>query len=57
MLEKTGYYKRTPTKSRMSGRDRYIENDLDNDVSRILNLDTRLKGWGFEKNCYTFKHN
>ena len=37
------------TKSCMSGRDRYIKNDLDNDVMRILNLDTKLKGKGIEK--------
>ena len=33
----------------MSGRDRYIEYDLDNDVMRILNFDTKLKGRGIEK--------
>ena len=33
----------------MTGRDRYIKYDLDNDISRILNLDTKLKGRGFEK--------
>ena len=33
----------------MTGRDRYIKYDLDNDVSRILNLDTKLKGGGIEK--------
>ena len=49
ILQKTGYYKRVPTKSRMSGRDRYTQNDLDNDVRRILNLDTRQKGRGFKK--------
>ena len=38
-----------PTKSCISGRDRYIKNDLDNDVSRILNLDTKLKGRGIQK--------
>ena len=32
----------------MSGRDRYIKNDLDKDVRRILNLDTKLKGKGIE---------
>ena len=33
----------------MTGRDRYIKYDLDNDVCRILNLDTKLKGRGVEK--------
>ena len=33
----------------MSGRDRYIENDFDNDVRRTLNLDTKLKGRGIQK--------
>ena len=56
ILLKTDYYKRLPTKGRMSGRDRYIKFELDNDVSRILNLDTKpktkpkLKGRGVEKN-------
>ena len=31
ILSKTNYYNRKPTKGRMSGRDRYIKNDLDND--------------------------
>ena len=42
--------KRIPTKGRMSGRDRCIKNDLDYDVSGILNLDTRLRDRGIEKN-------
>ena len=46
ILRKTGYYNREPTKGRMSGRDRYIKNDFDNDVIKILNLDTKLKGRG-----------
>ena len=33
----------------MTGRDRYTKYDLDNDVMRILNLDTKLKGRGIEK--------
>ena len=33
----------------MTGRDRYIKYDPDNDVSRILKLDTKLKGRGVEK--------
>ena len=49
ILQKTGYYNRKPTKCRLTGRDRYIKNDLDNDVMRILNLDTKLKGRGIEK--------
>ena len=49
ILSKTNYYNRKPTKGRMSGRDRYTKNDLDNDVRRILNLDRKLKGRGVEK--------
>ena len=49
ILSKTGYYSRKPTKGRMSGRDRYIKNDLDNDVRRISNIDKKLKGRGVEK--------
>ena len=49
ILRKTGYYNRKPTKGRLTGRDRYIKYDLDNDASRILNLDTKLKGRGVEK--------
>ena len=33
----------------MSGRDKYIRNNLDNDVRRILNLDTKRGGNGIEK--------
>ena len=40
ILQKNGFYKRLPTKRRMSGRDRYIKNDIDKDVRRILKLDT-----------------
>ena len=49
ILSKTGYYNRKPTKGRMSGRDRYIKNDLDNDVRKILDIDKKLKGRGVEK--------
>ena len=48
--EKTGYYNRKPTKSQLTGRDIYIKYDPDKDVIRILNLDTKLKGRGIEKN-------
>ena len=33
----------------MQGRDRYIRYELDNDVARIMGLNTRLKGKGIEK--------
>ena len=33
----------------MSGRDEYIQSNLDDDVSRILNLDNKLQGNGIEK--------
>ena len=49
ILRKTDYYNRESTKGRLTGRDRYIKYDLDNDVSRILNLDTKLKGRGIKK--------
>ena len=49
ILQKTNYYNRKPTKRRSTGRDRYIKNDLDNDVTKVLNLDTKLKGRGIEK--------
>ena len=49
ILSKTGYHDRKPTKGRTSGRDRYIKNDLDNDVGRILNIDKKLKGRGVER--------
>ena len=49
ILSKTNYYNRKLTKGKMSGRDRYIKNDLDNNVIRILILDTKLKGRGIEK--------
>ena len=49
VLQKTGYYNRKPTKGRLTGRDRYTKYDLDDDVSRFLNLDTKLKGRGTEK--------
>ena len=48
-LQKTGFYNRKPAKSCLTGRDRYIKYDLDNEVSRILNLDTKLKGRGVDK--------
>ena len=43
-LQKTNYYNRTPTKRRISGRDKYIENILDDDVRSILILDTKVYG-------------
>ena len=42
ILQKTDYYKRLPRKRRMSGRDKYIKNDLDRNVRRILKLDTEI---------------
>ena len=50
VLQKTEYYNRKPTEGRISSRDRYIKNNLDNDIRRILNLDTKLYGRGIEKN-------
>ena len=48
ILQKTDYYKYSPSKGRMSGLDRFIKNDLNREVRRILNLDTKLKGKGTE---------
>ena len=39
---KTSYYNRKPSKSHMSGRDTYIQSNLDDDVSKILNLDNKI---------------
>ena len=49
ILQKTDYYNCIPKKGRMPGRDKSIKIDLDNDVRRILNLYTNLKGRGIEK--------
>ena len=49
ILVKTGYYKHKPGNGRMQGRDRYIRYEFDNDVIRIMDLNTRLKGKGIEK--------
>ena len=51
ILQKTGYQNqnRKPTKSHLTGRDRYIKYDPDNNFSRILKIDTKLKGRGIEK--------
>ena len=55
ILQKTNYNTYKHGKGNMSGRDRYIRYELDADVSRILNLNTRkktkpkLKGKGVEK--------
>ena len=49
ILLKTVYCNLIPSKGRMSGRDKYIQSNLDDDVSRILNLDNKFKGRGVEK--------
>ena len=49
IFQKTDYYRRLPTKSRMSGCDGYIKKDLDKDVRSLLNLETEFNGKGFEK--------
>ena len=48
-LQKTKHINRKRQKGPMSGRDRYIQNKLDDDVRKILNLDKQLKGRGVEK--------
>ena len=49
ILLKTGYYNRILSKSRMSGRDKYIQSNLDDNVSRVLNLDDKHECRGVEK--------
>ena len=49
MLRKTNYYNRKPTKGRLAGCDINFVDDLDIDVRRILNLDTKRSGKGNEK--------
>ena len=49
ILSETNYYNRKLTKRKMSGRDRFIKNDLDNDSIKILSLDRKLRGKGVEK--------
>ena len=49
ILQKTNYNNRKRKKGPMSGRDRYMQNKLDDDVRKILDLDTKLKGRGVEK--------
>ena len=46
ILQKTICYDRIPSEGCMSGCDKYIKNDLVNDVRKILNLDTKLSGKG-----------
>ena len=48
-LSKIGYYNRKPSKGAPSGLDNYIKNELDDDVRKILDLVTKLKGRGVEK--------
>ena len=38
ILQKTGYYNRKPKKGRLSGREKNIKKDLDNDVMKIFEL-------------------
>ena len=47
--QKTNYNNRKRQKGSISGRDRYIQYELDNEVRRVLNLDNKLKGRGVEK--------
>ena len=50
-LQNTGYYSCKLTKGKPSGLDKYIKNELHNDVKKILKIDTKpkLKGKGVEK--------
>ena len=52
ILQKTDSYDHIPTKGRMSGRDRYSKKFLGNEVSRMLNLVSRVKSGGIEKLLY-----
>ena len=49
ILQKTNYNTYKCGKGNMSGRDRYIRYELDDEVRRILKLDKKLKGRGIEK--------
>ena len=49
ILQKTNYNTYKRGKGNMSGRDRYIRYELDDEVRRILKLDKKLKGRGIEK--------
>ena len=49
ILSKTKFFNRKLTKGKLSGRDRYIKNDLHNDVTKILNLVKKLRGKEVEK--------
>ena len=49
ILQEKNYNNRKRQKGPMSGRDRYIQNKLDDDVRKFLNLDKKLKGRGVEK--------
>ena len=50
-LQNIDYYSRKLTKGKPSGLDKYIKNDLDNNVKKILKVDTKPKpkGKGVEK--------
>ena len=52
MLQKTDNYNRKPAKGHVSCRDKCFRNNPDNDVRRILNLDTNLNGRGIEKTIF-----
>ena len=49
-LNTTGYYNHDHMKCRLSNRDRYLENHLDDEIGTFLSLDTKLEGKGVEKN-------
>ena len=49
ILQKTNYNTYKLGKGNMSGRERYIRYELDDEVRRILKLDKKLKGRGIEK--------
>ena len=56
MSHTTEYYKCELTKGRISGRDKFIKNDLDIEVKRFFKLVTKFKGKGFEKNSYPIQY-
>ena len=49
ILQETNFKNRNRQKGPMPGRDRYIQNKLDDDVRKNLNLDKQLKSRGIEK--------
>ena len=48
-MEKTEYYNPIPTNGRITGLYKYSKNNLDHDVRKLLNLNSKLKEKGITK--------